>query len=255
MRRAGHEAMTNQGDPSAMRRRRSILSWALFALLGIARARSSPPLDRAHNPLYHEGRRRLLLRTRRAHDPYLDALTAEGLRYGQAYSQSNWTLPSYASLFTGLLPSQHGALSAREPLATSFTTMAERLGERGYETFALNENPWVGNEEFAITQGFDHLVNMASDFWLSPPSGGLASGDIAEELEAWLVERPVERPFFLFVNIMDAHAPYAVAATNPHLPAGTTADEARAASQRPADHVCQTGAEAREMQILHGLYL
>ena len=154
-----------------------------------------------------------------------------------------------------MLPSQHGALSVREPLATSFRTIAERLGERGYETFALNENPWVGNAELAITQGFDGLVNMASDFWLSPPSGGLASGDIAEELEAWLVERPADRPFFLFVNIMDAHSPYAVEATNPHLPAGTTADEARAVSQRPADHVCRTGAEAREMQILHGLYL
>lgn len=41
--------------------------------------------------------------------PHIDPLAAAGLRYTQACSQENWTRPSHASLFVGLLPSHHGA--------------------------------------------------------------------------------------------------------------------------------------------------
>jgi len=72
--------------------------------------------------------------------PYLDALATSGLRYTQAYSQANWTLPSHASLFVGLLPSQHGLVSFTAALDQSFLTLAERLREGGYETAGVNEN-------------------------------------------------------------------------------------------------------------------
>ena len=40
--------------------------------------------------------------------PRLDALAREGLRYERAYSAGAWTLPAHMTLFTGLLPEQHG---------------------------------------------------------------------------------------------------------------------------------------------------
>jgi len=44
--------------------------------------------------------------------PDLDAFVREGVTlYTQARSTSSWTLPSHASLFTGLYPSEHAALS------------------------------------------------------------------------------------------------------------------------------------------------
>ena len=40
--------------------------------------------------------------------PNIDRVADEGLRFTQAVSSSSWTLPSHASLFTGLLPSENG---------------------------------------------------------------------------------------------------------------------------------------------------
>ena len=197
--------------------------------------------------------------------PYLDALATSGLRYTQAYSEANWTVPSHASLFVGLLPSQHGTVGFTAPLDESFLTLAERLQEHGYETVGVNENPWVGDPAKGLTQGFDHFVTVETYFTeifrershpLNPPSAGAgSSGKMAEAVEHWLADRSTDRPFFLFLNIMDAHAPYKVRAANPHLPAGATAREARAVSQRARDHVCQTPRWSREMEILWALYL
>ena len=74
--------------------------------------------------------------------PNLDAFADGAVLYEQAYATSSWTLPSHASLFTGLLPMQHGAQSVPEspnkslgygvrPLAESFVTLAELLGGNG----------------------------------------------------------------------------------------------------------------------------
>ena len=43
--------------------------------------------------------------------PHLDRLAARSDRYTHAVSSAPWTLPSHASLFTGLDPSEHGAVS------------------------------------------------------------------------------------------------------------------------------------------------
>jgi arylsulfatase A-like enzyme len=151
------------------------------------------------------------------------------------------------------------------PLDESFLTLAERLREHGYETVGVNENPWVGDPVRGLTQGFDRFVTIESRFTQlfrassrsrEPPSAGAGSHrSIAEAVEQWLAGRSTDRPFFLFLNIMDAHSPYKVRAANPHLPAGVTAGEARAVSQRARDHLCRTPRRSHQMEILWGLYL
>ena len=72
--------------------------------------------------------------------PAIDALAAKGLLYSRAYSPSPWTLPSHASLFTGLGIEDHGAgLAGQSSLPERFVTLAERLAEAGYETAAEPE--------------------------------------------------------------------------------------------------------------------
>src|SRR5437879_3096225 len=63
-----------------------------------------------------------------------DALAGGGLRYTNAYSNANWTLPSHASLFTGLTPSGHGLRNGCHAILDSVRTLAEQLREHGYET-------------------------------------------------------------------------------------------------------------------------
>ena len=44
-----------------------------------------------------------------ATSPHLDALAEASHVFERAYSTSSWTLPAHASLFTGKLPTHHGA--------------------------------------------------------------------------------------------------------------------------------------------------
>ena len=46
---------------------------------------------------------------KRSTSPMIDALASRGVLVERAVSQAPWTLPSFASIFTSLYPSQHGA--------------------------------------------------------------------------------------------------------------------------------------------------
>jgi len=86
--------------------------------------------------------------------PHLDGLAAEGVLYEQAISSAPWTLPSHASLFTGLYTSQHDTCFGRPYLNRQVVTLAEMLRQRGYRTAAFSTNPWV-SEEFGFDRGFE----------------------------------------------------------------------------------------------------
>ena len=141
--------------------------------------------------------------------PFLDAFAERATRYSNARSTSPWTLPSHASLLTGLYPFEHGALTRKPrevggrpleqvtPLADTHTTMAEFLGGVGYETGAFVANQVYLSKNYRLDQGFDHyIVHRAR--W----------NEINERAQAWLERRSNEKPFFLFLNYMDVHRPY-----------------------------------------------
>src|SRR5262249_16223548 len=84
--------------------------------------------------------------------PAMDALAARGTRFANAIRPAPWTLPAMATLWTGLLPSVHGALQASDmhawiardasfrPTAVlddSRTTLAEVLRAHGFATAAF----------------------------------------------------------------------------------------------------------------------
>jgi len=135
-----------------------------------------------------------------------ETLAASGALYTRAQATSSWTLPSHASLFTGLYPFEHGAHSFlgtqgrnAYPLDTASPTLAAELREAGYETAAFVANvvymsPWTG-----LDRGFDRYEVVRKS--------GL---ELNRLIFRWL-DAPRERPFFLFVNYMDAHRPYNVA--------------------------------------------
>ena len=59
--------------------------------------------------------------------PNMDRMAGEGVRFTRAVSTSSWTLPSHASLFTGLLPDEHGTRNQHAWLIDRFPTLAELL--------------------------------------------------------------------------------------------------------------------------------
>ncbi len=150
-----------------------------------------------------------------ARTPSFDRFAASGVLYEQAYSTAPWTLPSHASIFTGLLPMQHGAQTTEgepvgdlwygvRPLADRFTTLAELFRDAGFQTAGVIGGPALG-PELGVAQGFDYYE---ADF--SQPLvkyAGKRAAFVADRAIA-LVDTFGEKPFFLFVNFFDPHAPY-----------------------------------------------
>ena len=136
-----------------------------------------------------------------AKTPHFDALAREGVLFENAFSTSSWTVPSHASLFTGLYPMAHGANQVTQYLGDEHETLAERLAGAGYQTVAFSNNVWVG-ERANLTQGFERVAEA----WRMPGPGQAARTNKAIEL--WLERRTDERPFFLFVNYIEPHWPY-----------------------------------------------
>lgn len=142
--------------------------------------------------------------------PAIEAFAGRSTLYTRALATAPWTLPSHASMFTGLYPVEHGAHTwplvdedvEREAgnnvgsLAERFTTLAEVLEDAGYATGAVVANLAYMDECFGMAQGFQHYDQKR----------GAVKAVSARALD-WLSEHQ-DGPFFLFVNFMDTHRPY-----------------------------------------------
>ena len=70
--------------------------------------------------------------------PFLERIAENSVVYNNAYSAAPWTLPSHASIFTGLYPSQHNALAMGNYLKEDLLTLAEYLKNKGYSTISFS---------------------------------------------------------------------------------------------------------------------
>ena len=78
--------------------------------------------------------------------PNMDALTEDFTWFSRAYATSSWTLPSTASILTGLLPHEHRVV--RDGLKTylfgrlnpTLVTIADHYKSKGYRTGAFINN-------------------------------------------------------------------------------------------------------------------
>jgi arylsulfatase A-like enzyme len=147
--------------------------------------------------------------------PSLDAFAREAVVFERAYAASSWTLPSHASLFTGLLPMQHGAQTAPHgqtrtlgyavrPLDDAFLTLAERLSSAGYRTAAVIGGPAL-KRELGLAQGFDFYEDDLGN--ASRGYQGRRAADTADRAIA-RIRAFGAAPWFVFVNFFDPHAPY-----------------------------------------------
>jgi arylsulfatase A-like enzyme len=133
--------------------------------------------------------------------PHFDAFARDAILFKRAYATSSWTVPSHASLFTGLLPATHRADQRSQLLDERFETLAELLGAAGYEAACYSNNPWVSQRN-GLVQGFQ----LVEPLWQRSRA---SSHGTNREIIRWLDQRSCERPFFLFVNYIEPHWPYA----------------------------------------------
>ena len=158
--------------------------------------------------------------------PNLGRLAERGAMFTSAFNPSSWTLPSHASMFTGLPVRVHQADYFR-PLSTVPRTLAEELTQAGYATAGFVGNCSYCGARTGLARGFAHyddlplqpLVPLKSSVLLGATADVLLDWRMhdprqtAEEVNAaflkWL-RKPRQRPFFAFLNYYDAHFPYSV---------------------------------------------
>ena len=138
--------------------------------------------------------------------PRLAELARSGVTFRDAWSPCCWTAPSHGSLFTGLRPEHHGLTEGVRPFLDAVTpTLATWFKGAGWRTGCFSNNQIV-SPEYGLTQGFDKVEPMYTD----PRRAYPFAGETHRRALDWaLSKQAVGKPFFLFINDMEPHLPYA----------------------------------------------
>lgn len=171
--------------------------------------------------------------------PSLREFAQGATRFARMYSAADFTLPSHASMFTGLYPREHDAIPVQDrahalPLRREHVTLFERLQSAGWATEGVVSNFGYLGPAHGLAQGFERydarvrrlgfpkvshcttrkLLHELLYERLEPHEFDVmyrTAGEIDAVLAERLTEhaaRPDGRPLALFVNYMDAHMPY-----------------------------------------------
>ncbi|MGI9079026.1 MAG: sulfatase [Gemmatimonadaceae bacterium] len=167
--------------------------------------------------------------------PNLERIAKRGVVFDNAVSTAPWTLPSHVSMFTGRYPHEFSA-NWRVPFDDTTRTLAEVLGARGYLTAGFAANTFYADYEHGLDRGFTHyedyritpgqVMNSASlGSLIFAGRAGFSSNifrriidnyeylgrkkapHVNADFLAWL-DRKEDRPYFAFLNYIDAHWPY-----------------------------------------------
>ncbi len=139
----------------------------------------------------------------------MDSLASQGVLFERAYTSAPLTLPSHASLFTGLYPPEHGVITnGRARYAAANKTLAELLSASGYQTAAFVAS-FVLDARFGLDRGFEVYDDEIRDTshqhdLLHRERNG---GAVVNSALVWL-ERRAPGPFCCWVHLYDPHAPY-----------------------------------------------
>lgn len=135
--------------------------------------------------------------------PNIDALADAGTRFEQAISSCSWTLPSHASMLTGLYPAFHRLQDDGVRLPADVTTLAEQLRAANYHTLGVIAHVYVSST-FGLQRGFDTFDESLIE--------GGATNPIAEQVVDRFLHHmqsvPADRPYFAFVHFFDPHWDY-----------------------------------------------
>ena len=140
--------------------------------------------------------------------PALDSVAREGVRFDAAITPTPLTLPSHASLLTGLAPPAHGVRgNSGFVLPPDVGTLTGSLKQAGFATAAF-VGAVVLAERYGLARGFDvygdqmgrRRRHVRTAFAERPADA------VVDEAIAWLQTAPAR--FFLWVHLYDPHAEY-----------------------------------------------
>ncbi len=134
--------------------------------------------------------------------PNLARFAERAARFTHAYSVAPGSLRSFASTFTGRYPGDVAWGLGTDPhfpsVAQENVTLAESLRAAGYTTAAFTNTSYFSGTP-GFFQGFEVVQDQAAFKDDAAP--------IVQGAAEW-IERPRDQPFFAWVHLIDAHAPY-----------------------------------------------
>lgn len=145
----------------------------------------------------------------RVSTPSIDAFRADSILYERAYSHCPLTLPSHASMLTGLLPADHGVRdNVGYRLDAKIPTLAEVLKKNGYATGAA-VSAFVLRRDSGIARGFHFYDDDVEPIGKADAIGRVQRGgrDTIAAASQWL-DGVAGKPFFFFLHLYEPHTPY-----------------------------------------------
>lgn len=128
--------------------------------------------------------------------PFFDALTHEGVLFDKAIVPASWTIPSLASLLTGVNPNVHSIDARGKIMDRRLPTLFEILEQHGYA---------IGDTSYTLTEPSINSVFKKTDI---SPDVALSEGRSEESyLLSWMEEHR-NQPFFGWVHFHTSHLPY-----------------------------------------------
>jgi arylsulfatase A-like enzyme len=133
--------------------------------------------------------------------PFLDSLAGRGVIFEEATAPAAWTVPSHASMLTGLYPRSHGLRFPRDRLPPDIATLPSMLSRHGYATGAV-VNVLLLSQGRGFERGFDRFAYFQP---AAGPEGEARS--VSEEGLSWAKSQGGQ-PFLLFLHFFDVHSDF-----------------------------------------------
>ena len=144
----------------------------------------------------------------KAKTPSIDQFAQSGVLFENAFCPSPSTVPSHATMMTGLSPPRHGVrVTGRHSLPDSMVTIADVLKKNGYRTGAVISG-YPLTKRFGMNKGFDFYEDS---FWEENIEKSTVVERLAEksvELATGWIEANKDSRFFLWLHLYDPHSDY-----------------------------------------------
>lgn len=128
--------------------------------------------------------------------PFFDELASEGVLFSNMITTTAWTIPSLATMLTGLSPNVHGIDARGKIMDPQIPTLFEALEQHGYV---------IGDTTYTLTEPSINSVYKKKEI---SPEVALSEGRSEESyLLSWMEENK-EKPFFGWVHFHATHLPY-----------------------------------------------
>jgi arylsulfatase A-like enzyme len=142
--------------------------------------------------------------------PGLDRFAASAVLFEQCFASADWTVPSVASIWTGLYPFHHGTIRGmaqegevvrQETLNPAYVSIAKVFKQAGYRTYGVSANGHI-NAQYGFAEGFDEFAGFV---FMKKEAVAASWAGLAPRVVA---EQRFRQPTFVMMFFFDPHHPY-----------------------------------------------